>query len=175
MKNLRLVVQATFLLICFSFISANVEAQKTSAKTKLGKICGNPQNKCRTNDDFFQEYEIPFEIPTNSNVVIVESEPFYAVVLKTVAANSEINCESAISETERIEIQDLFPANKVFALKCSDAGNLYYTNIAGDVNFIAVYAGKTLTEAKKFLETIKATGKFKGANIRRTRAGFNGT
>jgi hypothetical protein len=69
----------------------------------------------------------------------------------------------------------LFKDNKVFALKCSDAGDLYYTNIANDVNFIAVYAGKTLAEANNFLKTVKATGKFKGANARKMQAYVNGT
>lgn len=161
-------------MICVIF-TINADAQKKTAKTKLGKICGNPQVKCLTPDEDFQTHEIPFEIPSGGNVVIVESEPFYAVILKTVRLNAEINCESAVSETERQEIQETFPDHKVFALKCSDAGNLYYTNIADDVNFIAVYAGKTLTEARKFLKTVQATGKFKGANLRRTQAGFNGT
>lgn len=55
------------------------------------------------------------------------------------------------------------------------AGDVYYTNTANDVNFIAVYAGKTLTEAKSFLKTIQATGKFKGANARKMQATINGT
>jgi hypothetical protein len=40
---------------------------------------------------------------------------------------------------------------------------------------MAVYAGATPSEAKRILATIKATGKFPGANIRRMRTGFNGT
>jgi hypothetical protein len=40
---------------------------------------------------------------------------------------------------------------------------------------MAVYAGKTLVEAKKMLEAVKVTGKYSGANIRRMRTGFNGT
>jgi len=95
--------------------------------------------------------------------------------LKTVKLNLEVNCENTISEEERLEIQKLFTNNKVFALKCSDADDLYYTNVANDVNFIAIYAGKTLTEANGFLKTVQATGKFKGANVRRMQAEINGT
>ncbi|MGI8786450.1 MAG: hypothetical protein ACR2HG_01640 [Pyrinomonadaceae bacterium] len=165
-------VIAAFICVAFSF---DANAQRKPLKAKLGTICGNPQVKCRTGDLTFQAHEIPFEIPRNSNPVIVESEPFYMIVLKTVKINSKVNCGNAISENERLEIQKLFPDHKVFALKCSDAGDLYYTNIADNVNFIAVFAGKTLTEAKNFLQIVQATQKFKGANIRRTQAQINGT
>ena len=41
---------------------------------------------------------------------------------------------------------------------------------------MAVYAGTTLAQAKRFLNAVKATtGKFPGANIRPMRTGFNGT
>ena len=160
-------------IMCSSF-SLNIVAQKRPAKAKLGKICGNPQIKCRTGDTVFQKHEIGFESPKN-NTVIYDSEPFYAIILKTVRLNSKVSCENAISEDERLEIQKMFAENKVFALKCSDAGEVYYTNIADNVNFIAVYAGKTQTEADSFLKTVKATGKFKGAIIRRMQAGINGT
>ncbi len=165
---------AAFLIMCAAFLFG-VNAQKKTVKAKSGKICGNPEVRCRTGDLTFQAHEISFEIPKGGNVVIIDSEPFYAIVLKTVKLNSEVNCENAISEDERLESQKLFPDHKVFALKCSEAGDLYYTNFADDVNFIAVYAGKNLTEAKNFLKTVQATGKFKGAYIRKTQATINGT
>lgn len=155
--------------LCFFVLTVSSFGQKA----KQGKICGNPNVKCRTGDVTFQPHEIPFEIPRGA--AIFNSELFYAVILKTVKLNSDVNCETAISEDERLEIQKLFKDNKVFALKCSDAGDLYYTNIANDVNFIAVYAGKTLTEAKSFLKTVRATGKFKDANVRKLQAEINGT
>ena len=161
------------LLLIFTFVSINAQAQRKTAKPKLGKICGNPQISCRTADANFQAHEIPFEIPKGA--VIYESETFYAIILKTVKLNSNTNCENAVSEKERLKFQELFKDNKVFALKCSDAGDLYYTNIANDVNFIAVYAGKTLAEANNFLKTVKAAGKFKGANARKMQAYVNGT
>lgn len=156
--------------IAFPF---GVEAQMKPAK--LGKICGNPQVKCRTGDLVFQKHELAFEIPKSGNTVIVDSEPFYTVILKTVKFTNEVNCENAVSEDERLKIQKLFADHKVFALKCSEAGDVYYTNIAQDISFIAIYAGKTLTEAKSFLKVIKATGKFKGANARKMQATINGT
>jgi hypothetical protein len=40
---------------------------------------------------------------------------------------------------------------------------------------MAVYAGMSLAEANRLLASVKATGKFPGANIRRMRAMINGT
>lgn len=162
------------LIIICGLLSSSINAQKRPAKAKLGKICGNPQLKCRTGEVVFQDYEMAFEFP-KGDTVIVDSEPFYAIILKIVKPNSEADCEKAVSENERLEIQKLFTENKVFALKCYELGNIYYTNVAKNVNFIAVYAGKTLTEANDFLKTVKATGKYQGANLRKMQAGINGT
>ena len=174
MGKRRFLVGIVFTVICAAF-SIQVEAQRKTTKATLGKICGNPQLKCRIGDMTFQDHEIPFEIPVSSNSVIVESETFYAVILKTVKLNTKTNCENAISENERLEIQQLFPDHKVFALKCSEAGDLYYTNVSDNLNFIAVYAGKNMTEANSFLKKIKAANKFAGANLRKMQAGINGT
>ncbi len=97
-----------------------VNAQRKPAKVKLGKICGNPRVECRTGGVVFQEHEIPFEVP-KGKIIISDSEQFYAVILKTVKLNLEVNCENAISEEERLEIQKLFTNNKVFALSCERA------------------------------------------------------
>ncbi len=172
-KKTNFIVLILPLIFC-AVLTVGANAQRTKSKVRLGKICGNPQLKCRTADYNFQAHEIPFEIPSN-DAVIVQSEMFYMIVLKSVKPASDADCENIFSERERLEIQELFPDHKVFALKCLGAGDLYYDNITDGINFIAVYAGKTLTEAKAFLETVKATEKFKGANIRRTQANINGT
>ena len=174
MAKRNLIFWVALMMICIAF-PFGAKAQRKPAKAKSGKICGNPQLKCRTGGVTFEAHEIPFELSSGGNAVLVDSEPFYAIILKTVKLNSKVNCENAISEDERLKIQKLFPDHKVFALKCSEPGDLYYTNMADNVNFIAVYAGKTLTEAKKFLKTVQATGKFKGANLRKTQASINGT
>lgn len=163
----------TIIILTCAFALTSAYGQRKTAKPKLGKICGNPQIKCRTGDADFQTHEIPFEIPKGA--VIYESEPFYAIILKTVKLNSNTSCENAISEKDRLKIQELFRDNKVFALKCSDAGDLYYTNVANNVNFIAVYAGKTLSEASNFLRAVKSNRQFKGANVRKMQAYINGT
>ncbi len=90
------------LAICLVLLF-DVSAQRKTAKAKFGKICGNPQIKCRTRSVTFQAHEIPFEIP-RGNQVIVESEPFYAIILKSVKLKGDINCENAVSERERLDI-----------------------------------------------------------------------
>jgi hypothetical protein len=52
---------------------------------------------------------------------------------------------------------------------------LFYTNTSRKARFMAVYAGMSLADANSMLAAVKATGKYPGANIRRMRAGFNGT
>jgi hypothetical protein len=159
--------------VCVIFPFA-ANAQPRNPKIQLGKVCGNPQLKCRTGSFEFGKHELAFEVPRGDNV-ISDSEPFYAVILKTVKLQNNVNCENAVSENERLEIQKMFPRNKVFALKCSDAGDVFYTNVADNINFIAVYAGRSLTETFFFLKTLQTSGKFKGANIRKMQAGINGT
>lgn len=159
-----------FLLIslCLLVSAGNAFAQKI----RLGKICGNPNLKCRAGDVAFEPFEIQFEMPKNA--VISSSEPFYAVILDSKASSAK-NCKSYFGEPKRLEAQSLFPNNKVFVLKCDEYNTIYYTGVAQNVGFMAVYAGKTLAEAKVFLKKVQTTGKFKGANIRKLQAEFNGT
>lgn len=169
----RNLVFSSILAISLVF-SFEINAQRKVSRAASGKICGNPKIECRTGNVTFKAHEIPFKTP-RGNRVIYESEPFYAIILKSVKLKGNVTCENAISESERLEIQDLFQNNKVFALKCSDAGDIYYTNIVNDINFIAVYAGKTLVEANSFLKTVRVNAKFKGANLRKMKAEINGT
>ena len=96
------------------------------------------------------------------------------MILKSVRAD-EADCETFVPETERLAAQALFPDRKVFASRCVDIENLFYTNIDPNHRFMAVYAGSTLPEAKRVLASVKASGKFQDAYIRRMRTGFNGT
>lgn len=158
------------IVLCLIGLSVNAFGQKQ--KPKYGKICGDPNAKCSTNEIIFEPFEIAFEVPKTN--AVYSSELFYAVILQSVS-NSTDNCIGTFSEDKRLDAQKLFPNNKVFALKCDEFNTTYYTGINGNFGFMAAYAGKTLTEAKAFLKTVVATGKFKGANIRRLRAEFNGT
>lgn len=44
------------------------------------------------------------------------------------------------------------------------------SNTDASVGFIAVYAGANREQGQQFLETVKQTGKFPGANLRRMQA-----
>jgi hypothetical protein len=163
---ITLVVLAT---IAFGVTAAG---QSHSARKRArGSICGNPQVACKTSATF-NSNDLPFRVPANS--VIFDTELFYAVILKSVAT-TEDDCNVFIPESMRLETQTLFPERKVFASRCVDVENLFYTNVDPKYRIMAVYAGTTLAEAKRVLEAVKATGRFPGAYTRRMRTGFNGT
>jgi len=147
-------------------------AQRRKAP-RLGAVCGDPTVRCPTSIEF-QPYQLPFRIPANAN--IWETEKFYAVILKSVRDESKgENCDIFVPEAEREAAQALFPRNKVFASRCMEPGDLFYTDVAEASQFVAVYAGRTRAEGLAVLEKVKATGKYPGANLRRLSAGFNGT
>lgn len=157
------------MVLCLVVWVANAVCQNT----KSGKICGDPNIKCRTGDIKFAAFEIQFEVPKNA--VISSSEPFYAVVLESKPVTTDTTCVDAFNEQKRLEIQKLFPANKVFAFRCDEFNTVIYKGVAQNIGFMAVYAGKTLAEANAFLKKVQAAGKFKGANVRKLRAEFNAT
>jgi len=140
-------------------------------RAKRGSICGNPNINCKTSVTF-HEYDLPFRVPANA--VIFDTELFYAIILKSVAA-PEDDCNTFVPETERLAAQSLLPSRKVFSSRCIEPGELFYTNVSEKHRIMAVYAGTTLAEAKRTLAEVKATGKFPGAYLRRMRTGFNGT
>ena len=147
-------------------------AQRRKAP-RLGAVCGDPTVRCPTSIEF-QPYQLPFRIPANAN--IWETEKFYAVILKSVRDESKgENCDIFVPEAEREAAQALFPRNKVFASRCTEPGDLFYTDVAQDSQFVAVYAGRTRAEGLAMLQKVKAMGKYPGANLRRMSAGFNGT
>lgn len=160
------VATASVLLLLLVF---NASAQK---KAKQGKVCGDPNLACKGSENF-QPSDLPFD--TGKNFVIAESVPFYAIVLKSSKLGDNPGCEKAFPESERLSIQELFPNNKVFAMRCSEPGESYYTGMAQGTTFIGVYAGRTLAEANAFLKKVQATKKFPGVRVRRTQTGINGT
>jgi len=145
-------------------------AQKRQA-ARHGVICGNPNVPCRTSATF-PPNDLPFRIPTKTN--IYDTDLFYAVILKSVSVPDE-NCDTFVPESDRLAAQALFPDRKVSSSRCADPGGLSYTNTSPKARFMAVYAGMTLAEANKMLATVKATGKYPAASMRRMRAAFNGT
>jgi hypothetical protein len=131
-----------------------------------GKVEPDPANSCTGGD--FKPHELCFQTPQDG-IARAEflSESFYAIVLK-----SAERC--TITEDERIEVQTLFPRNKVFSMRfqCDDdiEENISYTNVNDKFGFLAIYAGRTMKDAKAKLAEVKATGKFPGANIRKMQA-----
>jgi hypothetical protein len=170
--NRRTLTSAAVCLLLL--LSVGVEAQRNKGRRRpppKGAVCGDPTMACKTSAQF-EPHDLPFQIPPRA--VIWESEEFYAVILKSVAA-PEDDCEKFIAEAERAQAQQLFPHNKVFASRCAEPGSLYYTNVKPDVHFMAVFAGRTRAQADALLAQVKATGKYPDANLRRMSIGFNGT
>ena len=159
------------LLLALLGMSTAALANQRKAKRPRGSICGNPTQPCKTIATF-KPNDLPFRVPENS--VIFDTELFYAVVLKSVRT-TEDNCDVFVSEDDRLQAQSLFPENKVFASRCVDIENLFYTGVNPNVRILAVYAGTTLPEAQRMLAEVKAKGRYSGAFLRRMRTGFNGT
>jgi hypothetical protein len=170
MKSMRSIFfSMAVLLLSSSGVIAQSHARVRRASAAA--ICGNPKVACKTSVTF-QPHDLPFRVPANA--VILDTEPFYVVILKSMSANND-SCDVFIPETERLAAQALFPDRKVFASRCVEPGELFYTNVNENQRMMAVYAGGTLADGKRVLAAVKATGKFPGANIRRMRTGFNGT
>jgi hypothetical protein len=167
-------------LIIWAFVGAGVlegstrgnelAAQKRRPQ-KGATVCGSPKGSCGSGMTF-QPYDLQFRLPKNA--VIFDTEPFYAIILKSVSAPKD-DCNAFVPEEERTKAQALFPDNKVFASRCYEAGSVYYMPVSDNQHFMAVYAGRTRAEAGRMLTAVKATGQYPGANIRRLRAGINGT
>ena len=169
-EPLRLVLIAGLTLASVASFMSTARAQsKHRASTR--SICGNPKLPCKTIITF-EPYDLSFRVPQGA--VIYDTELFYAIILKSVG-NSDTDCEAFVPESERQETQALFPDHKVFSSRCPEGGMLFYSNISSNHRIMALYAGSTLVEAQRLLATVKATGKFPGAYIRRMRIGFNGT
>lgn len=169
---MRRTVLFVLVLVCIGFLFGSAQAQKKTKK--LPRVCGNPDEACKGRA-FFHSYELPVEWPQNS--VIAESEPFYAIILKSAKFDysSGADCEKVYSDSEIHSIQTQYPQNKVFAQKCFEPGMNYYTDVDADYVFIAVYAGKTLAEANRFLKKVQEYGQFPGVRVRKMRVGVNGT
>ena len=163
-------VAATLTVLSFLVVEASAQ-RRPRPKAQHPPVCGNPQVPCKSSATF-EANDLPFRLPANA--VIWDTDLFYAVMLKSLKSPGD-NCDVFIPERERLATQALFPDHKVFASRCAEPGNLYYTNTGANARFMAVYAGTTLAEASRMLAAVQATGKFPVASIRRMRAGFNGT
>ncbi len=167
----RLLCAALVLLFASgaSVVDTGAHQRRRAPRRFVPRICNDPTVPCRTTNQF-EPHELPFTVPADG--VIEETEQFYAVILKSIR---DPGCSRSIPEPERLQAQRLFPHNKVFASRCGDAGSVYYREVAPETQLMAVFAGRTRAEAMRFLATVRATGRYPGANLRRLRAGFNGT
>lgn len=151
-------ISIVLLALTILAFSASARAQRVEGKLCPDPVrCGGARNS-----------DIAFETPTDGVArAEYKSAPFYAIILRTGA-----RCK--IKESERLRVQQLFPRNKVFMTRfeCDDnpENNITYTNVDDKHGFLAVYAGATLAEAKKFLTKVKAASQFPGANIRKMQA-----
>jgi hypothetical protein len=160
--------------VAASVLLSEAAAQKPPPRHRQVKhlsICGDPRVPCKTVATF-QPNDLSFRLPENA--VIYDTDLFYAVILKSVSTADD-NCDTFVSESERLAAQALFPSHKVFSSRCAEPGGLSYTGASPTARFMAVYAGMTLADANSMLAAVKATGKYPGANVRRLRAAFNGT
>jgi hypothetical protein len=170
LKFLCFVIVGLLIMGVSSFGFSGEAQTRRGQRTQRWPVCGDPTVRCQTSVEF-QPYDLPFRVPKKA--VIWESEMFYAIILKSV--NAKKDCALNVSEDERLEAQALFPHSKVFADRCAEPGTLFYTGANPDYHFMAVYAGRTRAEAEQTLATVRATGRYPGANLRRLQAGFNGT
>ena len=141
-------------------LSANAQ----TLEKKVGEVCSDPEHPEACSPASFHNQ--PFVFP-NDGIARAEfkSEPFYAIVLKTAEP-------CAITDDELRWMQKLYHYNKVFASRfgCQDEEVIRYTNINEKFGFAAVYAGDTLTKAKKLLKVVRLDKAFPGANIRKMQA-----
>jgi hypothetical protein len=158
-------------MVAVSFSDSETNAQRRRTAPKYLPVCGNPTLACKS-DIVFQPYDLPFRLPRSA--VIYESELFYAIILTSIKS-PEDNCDVFVPESQRLEAQAMFPDHKVFSSRCVMPGEVSYSNTSPKAQFMALFAGTTLTDANRMLAAVKATGKFPAANIRRMRAVINGT
>jgi len=175
MQNRHLLLDFWVLLVSLCFILPTAHAAKTDLAEPIPNafVCGHPDQPCTPPSYEFAAYDLSFNLPAElAWQTAHHSEYFYAIILKSSKAiypdpadlEDETECGGYFSEQERLSVQATFPEHKVFAARhgCS---LVWYNNVNQDYNFLAIYAGKTLAEAKKLLNTVPK--KFKGANIRK--------
>jgi hypothetical protein len=129
-------------------------------------VCSDPAKPCPG----FKPHDLSFPLPAGGKArPEARSAPFFAVILRTAE-----RCR--ITEAERLEIQALFPANKVFTTRfeCDDdpENNVTYTNVSPRHAFLAVHAGADRAAARKLLAHVQSLGRFPGANLRNMQVVF---
>src|ERR1043165_110279 len=103
----RIEMKSTFtfaVIVAASLLtSVSANAQTHRPVKHGGQICGNPKISCKTSVTF-QANDLPFQV--GKEMVIVDTVPFYAVVLKSTTVKDD-NCEVFIPESDRLAAQEL--------------------------------------------------------------------
>lgn len=125
--------------------------------------CAQPGRPCAG----FHSHDLSFPLARDGVARAEErSATFLAVILR-----SGPRC--SIPERERLRIQDLFGAHKVFSNRFHCNGdaqnNVRYEGVDEDQAFIAVHAGPSRDEAEELLARARETARFPSAAIRRMR------
>jgi hypothetical protein len=161
--NMRPMKGRSVVIIALLLASVPTTAQTT------GTLCHDPTGRCQSSYSF-APYQFPFTIKEKliyGNTY--KSQQFYAVILKSVKATGDPDC-SFIDESERLEEQTRWQARKVFTSRFSCPEELIlYENTNQSFNFLALYAGTTLNEARRVLNEVKTKGRYPQAYIKRTR------
>jgi hypothetical protein len=183
MKNFWLILLFVAALFTASGCAvSNFAKANTALKAEANFVCPAPDAPCQHRQQQFEDGELSFRLP--EKIVLYknyESAPFYAVILKTFSAPcSEFGANPQI-EAERAQLQQNFPARKVFAENgCGKLSAVEYDfagknnlkrGAASDLSFIAVYAGAQETDAAEFFasarreypsaELVKMTARFR--------------
>jgi hypothetical protein len=146
-----------------------VSSRQWSVHTKT-KVYTQFTSPSTSNLYTFKSNELSYELPAVMKPAMAYySDYFYAIMLKSQKSkpfDPEKPCEGYYTEEERLKIQEKFPNNKVFASRSGCDAEVSYSNTNREYEFLAVYGGATMDEAKTFLKTVKATNLFDGPNIR---------
>ena len=102
------------------------------------------QAACKTTATF-QPNDLPFRMP--ENVVIYDTDLFYAIILKSVARAPTITVTSLFPKANDWPRNLCFPITKSSPRDVPNVEALSYTNISPKHRIMAVYAGTTLAEA----------------------------
>jgi len=144
---------------------ATVSGARQSSSS--AEVCPDPKSPCNSAAKRFSPFELSFRLPSRlAKGKTYTSAPFFAVLIRTYAdeaCDADDHTESI--EKERLQLQTYYPTRKVFAqYSCPNLDAVDYSfpgkmDSTGErvliMTFIAVYAGKTSTEANEFLTYVK--------------------
>ena len=176
-----------YLLKLFGFIlcvlifsggfAANAQTRRAATPVKTSdEVCPDPKKSCRHREKNFDEWELSFHLPAKIKPnVTYKSAAFYAVIIKKYDGGCEEFDFNSTVEPERLRLQKLLPTRKVFAdYSCPIMDAVGYdfagkTDKSGELvlymDYIAVYAGKSLDEANQLLAGLR--GKFSKAEVKK--------